>query len=261
MPIATDPLSLVFIGCFLFGLLFLVVSALLGNVGHGAGQGHIGHAGTTAIAHHAGSLHAGHGQSHVQATTGGNNFFSSFYAVINPMSLALFFLGFGGFGYIFHNVSLFAIPLVLLLAIISGLIIAGLILTGMNRLLSNSEASTVQDVVDRTGVLGKVSLTIPENGLGEILYVSPGGMRKSIPARSIDGKKLERDQEVVVVNYQKGIAEVDTWDHFMNSEESNDAENFYLTASENDQQLLRSLLEDSPKNDDAYSMKKDVSKE
>src|SRR5260370_33261309 len=56
--------------------------------------------------------------------------------------------------------------------------------------------------------------------MGEIIYVSPGGMRKSIPARSIDGRRLERDQEVVVINYAHGVAEVDTWDHFINEEEA-----------------------------------------
>ncbi len=34
--IATDSLSLVFIACFLFGLLFFIITALLGNLGHGA---------------------------------------------------------------------------------------------------------------------------------------------------------------------------------------------------------------------------------
>ncbi len=78
----------------------------------------------------------------------------------------------------------------------------------------------MQDVSDRTGLLGKVSMTIQENNIGEILYTSPGGMRKSIPARSIDGRRVERGQEVVVIDYQHGIAEVDTWEHFIN-EESN----------------------------------------
>jgi len=34
--LSLDPLSLLFIGCFLFGLLFVLVSALLGNLGHGS---------------------------------------------------------------------------------------------------------------------------------------------------------------------------------------------------------------------------------
>ena len=61
-------------------------------------------------------------------------------------------------------------------------------------------------------------MTIPDKGMGEIIYVSPGGMRKSVPARSIDGRRLEREQEVVVVNYNGGVAEVDTWDHFISQE-------------------------------------------
>jgi len=67
-------------------------------------------------------------------------------------------------------------------------------------------------------------MTIPDKGIGEIIYISPGGMRKSVPARSIDGRRLEREQEVVVVNYTSGVAEVDTWEHFVNQEQSNSVE-------------------------------------
>jgi hypothetical protein len=67
--------------------------------------------------------------------------------------------------------------------------------------------------------VGKTITTIRENSLGEILYQTPGGLRKSIPARSIDGRCIERGEEVVVLNYKKGIAEVDTWDHLMNSQD------------------------------------------
>ncbi|HEX4205266.1 MAG TPA: hypothetical protein VHZ51_13960 [Ktedonobacteraceae bacterium] len=250
MLIATDPLSLVFIGCFLFGLLFLVVSALLGQVGHGLSHssghihvGHVGHVGTaSATLHQGGGAQAVHGHGGAHITGGGH----TFYSYVNPMSVALFLLGFGFCGYLFHNVSPFALPFVLLCAVVSGFIIASVLLSLLNRMLSDSEASTVQDIVDRTGVLGKVSLTIPENGLGEILYVSPGGMRKSIPARTADGNKLERDQEVVVVNYQNGVAEVDTWDHFIDTQESGESEDFHQAAPENDQSFLRSLLEEPP---------------
>ena len=57
--IATDPLSLVFIGCFVVSGAFLILSSLLG-FGHGHFHlGHIGHAG------HAGP--AGHGVGHASA--------------------------------------------------------------------------------------------------------------------------------------------------------------------------------------------------
>jgi hypothetical protein len=106
-------------------------------------------------------------------------------------------------------------------------------------------------------LLGKVSLTIPENGLGEVIYVSPGGMRKSIPARTLDGRRLERDQEVVVVNYQRGIAEVDTWDHFVNQEEPE----VTLGSEASSLAELRALLEQPDRTDNEYVIRKDSQKE
>jgi hypothetical protein len=97
-------------------------------------------------------------------------------------------------------------------------VLAAVLLSLLSRIFANVESSTEQDVVDRTGMLGKVSITIPEKGLGEIIYTSPAGMRKSIPARGLNNQHLDRDLEVVVVNYQHGVAEVDTWEHFMHEE-------------------------------------------
>lgn len=220
----TDPLSLLFIACFLFGLLFLVVAALLGSVG-GHGGEHIGGTHHIDVGGHAGQAHALHsGHTHLVHPTshsghdGGH--ISTFLAFFNPTSIVLFLMGFGFFGYVFHNNTSFALPLSIALAALGGLVVSALLLALIGRVFGDSEGATVQDVSDRTGLLGKVSMAIPENGLGEVIYVSPGGMRKSIPARTLDGRRLERDQEVVVVNYQRGIAEVDTWDHFVNQEES-----------------------------------------
>jgi len=184
-----------------------------------------------------------------------NNF--ALLAIFNPTSIVLFLLGFGFFGYVFHNSTALALPFTLVLAGVSGFIIAGLLLMMINRLFGDSEGDTVQDVSDRTGLLGKVNITIQENSIGEIIYVSPGGMRKSIPARSVDGRRLERDQEVVVINYQQGVAEVDTWEHFINQEELRT-----LEAPDADElATLRALLEQPVKTDTEYVMRKDLPKE
>jgi hypothetical protein len=259
--IATDPLSLLFIACFLTGLLFFIVTALLGNLGHGithstTHQGSVVHTTGTHVAHT-----AGHGPTHTagsHSTThseaqGHNQSLSSF---LNPTSIMLFLLGFGFFGYLFHNTIQAVAAITLILAGISGVIIAALLLIMLSRLFGDSEESSVQDVSDRTGLLGKVSITIQENSLGEIIYVSPGGMRKSIPARSIDGRRLERDQEVVVVNYQHGIAEVDTWEHFI----SEDGTPSGASASD-ELDKLRTLLDESSKADSQLVMRKDLQKE
>jgi hypothetical protein len=288
MLIETDPLSLVFLACFLFGLLFLVGSAILGNLGHGGGASHaashhinlhvgghtnggathtVGHAGGTHAVAHGGAHAPGHGATTQQTTAQhaqGNALSILSYA--NPTSIVLFLLGFGFFGYVFHNTAQLALPITLLLAGAGGLVIAVLMLVMLTRVFGDSEGETIQDVSDRTGLLGKVSVTIQENALGEITYTSPGGMRKSVPARSIDGRRLERDQEVVVVNYQQGIAEVETWERFINEEENTqDTENTEIAenATSNIDELakLRALLAESDTADTELVIRKDLQKE
>ncbi len=262
--IAPDPLSLVFIACFLVGLLFFIVTALLGNLGHGSSHSpghhtgvHMGH--HTAVAHTTAHGHtAVHAPSPSTANTHASTAHSStggieaLFAYVNVTSIMFFLLGFGFFGYLFHNTGHLMFIATLLLAAVSGVIIAALLLLLLSRLFGDSEGATVQDVSDRTGLLGKVSITIPEQGLGEILYVSPGGMRKSIAARSSDGRRIERDTEVVVINYAHGVAEVDTWDHFINEEEAQ------FDSPESDElEKLRSLLEEPNQPDTQLIKRKD----
>lgn len=248
--IATDTLSLLFIGCFLLGMLYLVITALFGNLAHGhGGVQHVDHSMTHhALTHH---THVGHGSTHRSSDGDSDNNQFSLLSIINPTNIVLFLIGFGFFGYALHTNTNFALPIILLLSASSGVILALLLLLFFSRVFSGSEAATVQDVSDRTGLLGKVSITIQKDEIGEILYVSPGGMRKSIAARSVDGRRLERDQEVVVVNYQRGIAEVDTWDHFVNQEDSAAVSQPEV----DDLATLRELLEEPNKNDSTYVMK------
>jgi hypothetical protein len=279
MLIATDPLSLLFIVCFLVGLLFLIVSALGGHFGHAHGAGHVIAHGTL---HHAAGPHAVAAHTHMSHTgvqtahsshayanhaTGhvgqpAHHIGYTIFGYINPITISLFLLGFGFFGYVFHNTAALVLPLALALAAICGIIIAGLVLMLIDRLLGDSEGETIQDVSDRTGLLGTVSLTIPERGLGEIIYVSPGGMRKSIPARSVDGRRLERDQEIVVVSYEHGVAEVDTWDHFVNDEDERmEGTRPAAPSTDNELATLRALLEKDRRNDSEYVTRKDLQKE
>jgi hypothetical protein len=180
---------------------------------------------------------------------------------INLTSIVFFLIGFGLFGYLFHNVVQVVALFALGLAGVSGIVIALLLLLLLNRLFGNSEGETVQDVSDRTGIVGKVSTTIKENSLGEVIYTSPGGMRKSIPARSIDGRRLDRDQEVVIINYQHGVAEVDTWDHFIGEEESHFKATAPATPNTDELAKLRALLDEPGKKDTELVMRKDLQKE
>ena len=272
--LATDPLSLVFLFCFLFGLLFLLAVAFLGHFGHGhaavghdAGVGHgIGHglvhgfqthvsdpfhAAHAPASHSHGGTHAANGQhTGTQSNDAGHHF--SLLSLFNPTAIVLFLLWFGFFGYMFHNAANLALPFTIIGAVVGGFIVAALIISLLDRLIGQSEASTVQDLSERTGLVGKVNRTIPSNNLGEIIYVSPGGHRKSIPARALDGSRLERGQEIVVLNYQGGVAEVDTWEHFIEQEGDK------LNAGEVDE--LQALLNDLEAQD-TYVMRQNMQKE
>ena len=266
MPIATDPLSLVFIACFLFGLLFLVGATLLGSFGHGTNTVHGLHTGThmghVDVGHNTHLVHTPHpiGKGSLAKTTSGTHSGFSLVTYANPTAIALFALGFGFFGYIFHDTAGFVLPLTIILSVIGGLIIAALLLALLGRVFGDSEGETIQDVSDRTGLLGKVITTVQEHGIGEVLYVSPGGMRKSVPARSVDGRRLERDSEVVIVHYQRGVAEVDTWDHFVNHSASEDVSS-NTAPNEAEMAALRALLEEPENKNSQFVMRNDAQKE
>jgi hypothetical protein len=275
--IATDPLSLVFIFCFLLGFGFFIASAFMGTHGHTHSGGHASHVHAHAPAHAGGHTHvhtAGNGHTHAQAAHQASGQHSgnqqanqqpaqqeahfSLFAYLNPTSVALFLLGFGFSGYLFHNTAPMAASLLIILAAIGGLVVSALVLFLLNRIFANSEGSTIQDVADRTGLIGKVSITIPEKGIGEIIYTSPGGLHKSIPARGLDNQSLARDLEVVVVNYQNGVAEVDTWEHFMH--QHND-EDFYPTSESDELSQLHALQNDSNILEAEMVIRKDLQKE
>jgi hypothetical protein len=165
------------------------------------------------------ATHTGQSATHTTHQNADGSHFSVL-AIVNPLNIALFLIGFGIFGYVLNASNAFALPVLIALACIGALVIATVLIIALNRVFGSATGITIQDVSDRTGLLGKVNMTIPQKGIGEIIYVSPGGMRKSVPARSVDGRRLEREQEIVVVNYASGIAEVDTWEHFINQDAS-----------------------------------------
>src|SRR6185312_4486286 len=128
--IATDPLSLFFIACFLFGLLFFIITALLGNLGHGGAHSPAHHTGVH-VAHHTAVVHtATHGavhtpsaqltNAHAATTHGPGGGIQPLLSYFNITSVMFFLLGFGFFGYLFHNTGHLMSILTLLLAGISG---------------------------------------------------------------------------------------------------------------------------------------------
>ena len=238
MP-ASDPLSLLFLGCVIFSGGFLVLSTLLGlghtdgglQIGHGHGLHLLGHDLGHDVGHavHANTVH-GHsqisdGSSHghvAHADTGlqstpslWTSFTAAFWGALNLYGLLMFLLVFGLVGYVLHNalgLGLLAPACALLLGFVSSV--------GLTTLLSRvfrpgEETILTAESSQLEGRVGQVTMPIRPGGIGEVIFTRKGGGRQSIGARSADGAAVQRDADVVILGYRDGIATVQAWDRFI----------------------------------------------
>jgi hypothetical protein len=79
------------------------------------------------------------------------------------------------------------------------------------KVLMSPEAIMDPADYEMVGVIGRVASPIRENGTGEIIY-SQAGSRRACAARSEDNVVIDRDAEVVVTRYEKGIAYIRRWE-------------------------------------------------
>jgi membrane protein implicated in regulation of membrane protease activity len=129
----------------------------------------------------------------------------------NPATTAAFLAWFGGAGFLMTRFSSILSILGLLLATVAGMIGAGIVFLFLTRVLMSKEEAMDPADYEMAGVLGRISLPIRAGGTGEIIY-SQAGTRRSCGARSEDGTAVEKDIEVVVTRYEKGIAYVRRWE-------------------------------------------------
>jgi hypothetical protein len=190
--------------CFAVGLLLTAISLFAGggrlHAGHlhFSGHGHVAgpHPGPQLGTHHAnaGNYDSGHGISRVNAFT-----------------VTAFLCWFGGVGYLLRTHGSFVASLVLLVATISGLAGAFLISWFLTSVLLTHEHILTAEETEMVGVVGRVTGPLRPGATGEILF-SQLGTRRSTPARSEDGSPIDRDIEVIVMRYERGVAYVRRWD-------------------------------------------------
>lgn len=157
---------------------------------------------------HLGRFHVGH-TAHVHTHTGTHGLSS-----VNGFTITAFLCWFGGMGYLLDRYGAFVTPLVLLLAVLSGLAGATLLWAVLFKLLLPRERVLTTEDTEMPGVLARVSDSIREDGgIGEIIF-SQTGARRANAARSEDGTPIQRDTEVVVIRYERGVAYVRRFDEF-----------------------------------------------
>jgi hypothetical protein len=203
----------IFLGCFLFGFLLVIASVVLGfahmalpgleGALHGANGG--GHAGPVGGHEVSGATHAGSGHDGI------------FHGLPlwNVSSLLAFVMWFGATGYAAINWLDFPAWLALIPAVAGGLA-GSVLLSSFLRVVLRGETEMNPSEYRMEGTIARVTVSIPESGTGEIIF-SKGERRRSEGARSLDGRPIARDEEVVVVDYQRGIALVQRWQDFVGS--------------------------------------------
>jgi membrane protein implicated in regulation of membrane protease activity len=238
--LATDPLSLVFVGCIVFAGAFLVLSSVLGighghtlHLGHAGHVAHVGHAAHTGHvahpahgAHPTGSHATTHGAPHGQpGSTNGDagaapmsisplqGLSTTLLGALNLYGLLMFLLVFGLLGYILHNAAHTAA----LLAIFVPLFFAAFAAVGSSALLRRffEDDDSGELTIDNSqieGQLGLVTMSIRAGGVGEVVFTSNNRGRQSVSARSADGQAIAAGSEVVILSFERGIARVQAWD-------------------------------------------------
>ena len=189
-----DLLSAVFLGCFVFGLAATIGSFLLGGVDSLGLGGHGLDVGTPDMSG------AAHGPFPVNATT-----------------VLAFLTWFGGAGFILRNYYGVVAAASLALAGVVGLAGAALVFLFLLKVLLPHQTVMDQHDYDPVGSIGRVSSPIRAGGVGEVVYTR-GGTRRSLGARSLDGRALERGVEVVIAKYERGLAYVQPWEELVSRE-------------------------------------------
>ena len=198
-------MELFFLGCFAFGLLFTLASLVLGFVGGGFGHG--GHAPSGHMGHgHGGHLADGHADSHAAAHHVG-------LPLLNASSALGALTWFGAAGYLLTTLGDLALPLALLGALAVGAL-AWYLVARFLGLILKGEVEMNPDDYRLEGTVGRITVSIPVGGTGEIVFTK-AGLTRSEAARAVGGEAIARGAEVVITAYAKGFATVQPWGQFL----------------------------------------------
>jgi len=188
--------------CFLVGLMLSAVS-LLGGMGHFGGHVPAAH-----MPHLPHISHAGHAP-HSSGAQG-----TATVPWWNAFSIMVFLCWFGAAGYLLTRYGSLVAGVVVVLAGVCGLAGGAIVFFFLAKVMLPHEHELTADETEITGVVGRVSAAIRAAGTGEIVYEQLGA-RRSSPARSEDGIPIQKQEEVFVVRYEKGIAYVRRWEEVL----------------------------------------------
>ena len=183
----------VYLICFVVGVALSVLS-LAGGMGRFGVHMHLPHA-------HLGHLPHGAGM-HGAAVRGAGHSTVPWW---NAFSVMIFLCWFGAAGYLLTRYGALMAGVVLLLAAACGAAGGAIIFWFLVKVLLPHERELTADETEVVGAVGRVSAPIRPGGTGEMIYEQLGAVR-SVPARAEDGEPIEKQAEVFVVRFEKGVA-------------------------------------------------------
>jgi hypothetical protein len=187
-----------YLAVFVIGFAFTAITFLTGIAGHAFG--------------HLGDFGHGHGPGHGVDTGHGHGGHGQRVPFLNFGTVTAFMTWFGGIGYLLATYSTFVAIATVVLAVGGGLVGGGIVFLFMAKVLAPDQRPLDPADYYLPGTLGRVTVTIPSGGTGEIVYAQ-AGTRKTVAARAADGTAILKGTEVVVLRYERGIAYARSWDH------------------------------------------------
>jgi membrane protein implicated in regulation of membrane protease activity len=135
---------------------------------------------------------------------------------LNLYGLLMFLLIFGLVGYVAHAVLSWGVLFVILVPLLFGVACAIGVTTLLHIVFATGKDTELTATDARLeGRLGTVTMAIRSGGIGEIIFTRKAGGRQSVGARSASGEAIPAGSEIVILDYQDGIASVQSWDNFM----------------------------------------------
>lgn len=175
--------------CLMVGILYTVLSLLLGGIADVAGHIGVGlGAGHGDFSHDYGvDGHSGHGEASGMHTDGGQVIFSPF----SPLVVAFFLTCFGASGILLGRIFQLQLIIGMCIAVCAAAALAWAFISLGNHYLGGMQVSSEVRLSTLLGTEAEVTVAIPETGIGEIAYIAMGG-RTVGPARSEDMVPIAR---------------------------------------------------------------------
>ncbi|GIN84829.1 putative membrane protein YuaF [Heyndrickxia sporothermodurans] len=125
----------------------------------------------------------------------------------HPTLVLSFITFFSAAGYIFEKITSFSSPLIISLSAIIALILVTLLNIFVLIPLSSAEESLSYTEESLKGRVGKLIISIPKDGFGEVVIDSKSGMI-SKPASSYENTPIAEGKQVLVIEVSNGVLHV-----------------------------------------------------